>query len=308
MKKSLIILGIAFLGLSSCKKESEIVEDTLGTATISGKLTADLDLNNDRNAAGAYVKGLNPEAVEGITVSVTINTRNWDQTPDPSYTYEQRVYTATTDVNGDYSLSIPAGEKAFGVAVTYSSFTYHQVQYGSSGGGSTRAVPFSASNRSATLFAGSSSTLDVEYSEGTPSTPAHTETGSYTLKGQLRINSNVLNDTNALGNPSTTYENNFPNNLIVQVEIATGTIGGSLPIFNEVSVNSNGSFEVTVATPVDQDANTSFEIEFPDLSIDYTRTAAGSDTTTTELWERAAYNGTARNLQSDEINFNYFLK
>jgi hypothetical protein len=109
-------MAIAAIALTSCKKE-EVESTQLGEATINGNIYADLDYTNDVDAAGLYDQGLVNENVEGLTVTVEVDTKNWDQTPDNSYTYAKKTYTATTDASGNYSLVIPATDKAFNVTV-----------------------------------------------------------------------------------------------------------------------------------------------------------------------------------------------
>jgi len=307
MKKKVVIFSLGLMSLMACQKESEIVPDELGTATISGKLTADLDLSNDVNAGGAFVRGLNPEAVEGITVSVTVDTRNWDQTPDLNYNYERRTYTATTDANGEYTLEIPAGERAFNASLSFASFNFDQVQFAANGNGGTRNVQYSVGNRNVSIFAGASESITTKYNEGSVS-PGETEVGSYTLNGQLRANNNETNDTNSTGGFQTTYENDFPAGVTLSVQINTNNIGGNGFIYREVTVASDGSFSIQIPTPVDQGSATSFVIQFPDLLMDYTRFVSGDVTTTEELWELSATPVSARNNNIDRLNFTYLLK
>ena len=115
-RKMFSIMAIAAIAFASCKKE-EAVSTQLGEAVINGNIYADLDYTNDLDGAGLYDQGLINENVEGLTISVEVNTSNYDQTPEPGYAYDIKTYTATTDASGNYSLTIPATEDAFEVFV-----------------------------------------------------------------------------------------------------------------------------------------------------------------------------------------------
>jgi len=111
-------MAIAAIAMTSCKKE-EVVSTELGEATIRGNVYADLDYTNDIDAAGLYSEGLVHENVAGLTVTVEVNTYYWDQTPDNSYDYAVKTYTATTDAEGNYELTIPATDESYQVAIEF---------------------------------------------------------------------------------------------------------------------------------------------------------------------------------------------
>jgi hypothetical protein len=106
-RKMFSIMAIAAIALVSCKKDN--VDDTaLGSATINGTVRADIDQTNDLNGAGLYEQGLNPEGVEGMTVTVEVNSIIYDDSPNGSYDYDVMTYTTTTDASGNFTLTIPA--------------------------------------------------------------------------------------------------------------------------------------------------------------------------------------------------------
>jgi hypothetical protein len=78
----------------------------VGSAVITGKITADLILNNGQK-----------EGVSGITVTGSINTQDLVTNPVPGATYARRTYTATTNSDGVYRLVVDANVKA--VTVTF---------------------------------------------------------------------------------------------------------------------------------------------------------------------------------------------
>lgn len=103
---SLLFLGAA-LSLQSCKKDDETKNTSTapaGSAVITGKITADLILNNGQK-----------EGVEGIVVTGTINTEDLVTNPVPGANYAQRTYTATTNSEGVYRLVIDANVKSVAV-------------------------------------------------------------------------------------------------------------------------------------------------------------------------------------------------
>lgn len=106
-RKIFSIVAIAAIAFVSCKKEDENSTE-LGEATINGNVWADMDLTAD----GA-------EGVNGMSVKVEVNTQNWDQQPVPGYNYDQKVYTTTTDANGDYTLTIPATDDGYTVTIEF---------------------------------------------------------------------------------------------------------------------------------------------------------------------------------------------
>lgn len=109
------VAGIAF---TSCKKD-EIVSEELGTATINGTIRADIDQTNDMNDQGVYEAYYSPEGVEGMTVKVEINSADLVQNPEAGYDYDKKVYTATTNASGDFTLELPATDEGFTATIVF---------------------------------------------------------------------------------------------------------------------------------------------------------------------------------------------
>jgi len=114
-KTLFIIIGL--LTLSSCKKEEQSGE--LREATISGNVWANLDETDDIDNQGLYVEALNREGVYEMQVSAIVNTANWVQNPVSGYPYDKKVYTATTDEFGNYSLKIPTTDEGYYITLQY---------------------------------------------------------------------------------------------------------------------------------------------------------------------------------------------
>lgn len=104
----LLLLG-ASLTFQACKKDEESKNtalNTMGTAVITGKLSADLILNNGQK-----------EGVAGISVTGTVNTQDLVTNPVAGTTYARKTYVATTDNDGIYKLVVDANVKS--VTVTF---------------------------------------------------------------------------------------------------------------------------------------------------------------------------------------------
>lgn len=115
---TLVLASVLVVSLNGCKKKKEEAEVVpLGKATIKGRLMADLDYNNAVN-----------EPVSGVVVNVKINTYDLVTNPDWSVNYPDKVYTATTDANGDYSIDIEVGAHEVEARVIFTDFTYDVVQ------------------------------------------------------------------------------------------------------------------------------------------------------------------------------------
>lgn len=168
-RKMFSILAIAAIAMTSCKKD-EPASSELRDATISGNVWADLDQTDS-----------DVEGVEGMTVKVEVNTSSWDQQVDPSYTYDKRVYTAVTDANGDYTLTIPATEDGYNVTLEFEDV--YTTRTSASG---TQDVLVTRANIVKTIYAGAAiSTKD----EGTvtDATGAGSTGGEAWIKGNIYV-------------------------------------------------------------------------------------------------------------------------
>lgn len=104
------LVAIAVISFSSCKiEETNPAKDiTLGSAEIQVILEANLNTTNDTTENGSYQ--LNNERVEGVTVTATIDKRNFYATT--SGNYEDEVVSGVSDANGTVTLEVPVGENA----------------------------------------------------------------------------------------------------------------------------------------------------------------------------------------------------
>jgi hypothetical protein len=103
-----IALALQFVMLQSCKKDSEETKATvaMGSATITGRITADMILNNGTR-----------EGVSGIKVIGRINTADLITTGTVATAGLTRTYEATTDADGNYTLTVEVNSKPVGVTL-----------------------------------------------------------------------------------------------------------------------------------------------------------------------------------------------
>ena len=174
MKKKLFsIIAIGAVALTSCKKEEVLDSNQLGEAVITGNIYANLDETNDVNSAGLFSLGSNPESVEGITVSVTIDTEDWDQSPDNNYDYPEKTYTAVTNATGDYVLTIPATDKPSNVALVFSNLYTTQNKHTTDGSALTEDVKVGGNTEYVQIFNGAAVTVAHEANMTTVYTSAN---------------------------------------------------------------------------------------------------------------------------------------
>ena len=146
----LLLAAVTLVSLNSCKKDDNVAP-ALGSATISGRLTANLDLNSTTG----------PANVSGVAVLVTVLSS--DQVTNTSgITYATKVYTATSDANGLYSVNVEVGDKAVNATVKPNDFVYNQVQITGSTPSTVR-TKYSVSSQNTVLYKGSNIVLDFAY-------------------------------------------------------------------------------------------------------------------------------------------------
>jgi len=114
MKKSLLAIGLTALLFGACKKE-EIEEflatDMTGTSVISGKITNDI---RSQNQGSGYQTIMVPAA--GIVVQARV--WNDDLYPNSPNAQGSEVYSATTDANGNYSITVKSNGDGVSAYIT----------------------------------------------------------------------------------------------------------------------------------------------------------------------------------------------
>jgi len=149
---TLMLASVVVLSLNSCKKKDEAAEVVpLGKATISGKLTANLDYT---------ISG--EENVAGVTVLVRINTYDLVTSPNEDANYPDKIYSAVTDANGNYSIDIEVGSQEVYARVVFPDFTFNAITGGDPA--TERTVYYGGSNYH-DLYQGGSTVSDYNYND-----------------------------------------------------------------------------------------------------------------------------------------------
>jgi len=160
MKKTVLsgffIMSLLFIALlSSCKKEEATnAPSTVGTATLSGQVQAELDLTNTSME----------NAPSGTKIVAVIN--SGDLVPDykEGMVYENITYETTVDGGGNYTFSgIAAANKEVTVTVYPADFVYYQKQPDNS---TVRKVYSIATPLTQIVIKGTSKVLDINYGGG----------------------------------------------------------------------------------------------------------------------------------------------
>ncbi|MBK7129745.1 MAG: hypothetical protein IPM74_05440 [Crocinitomicaceae bacterium] len=126
-RKIFAALAISAIAFVSCKKEEPVAPSEPGTATLTGIITADLDVYNDTNSSGGYQ--WNPEfAPSGTVVTAVIDGADLDPTPDAGYDYPDIIYTTTIGSGGVYTLSnVQCYNTPIDVVLMFNDFSYDQI-------------------------------------------------------------------------------------------------------------------------------------------------------------------------------------
>lgn len=294
------MLAIATIAMTSCKKE-EVTTDELGMATINGKVTADLDYSNDLNN-GLYDQGFTKEGVEGMTVSVEVNTMYWDQTPDYSYDYEKKTYTTTTDANGNYSLEIPATDEAYTVTIKFGDVYTTRKIYTTDGSTQTEDVRVYESNRNVSIYKGAS--IDVEDIASVTTTNASAyEFGEMTIRGEVFADMDWTQGGNESASGSA---------LVGKTLIFFYSYGPDYNNYgqgNEFSttIQADGTYELTIPTSVAGGPSVNVGAKFEDLIENYIDGGGATDQAVYDYYNSYIWDGTNNFYNADIVNYDIYL-
>lgn len=100
--------------LTSCSKDDVQVPLSPGTASVSGRLTANLDETDFQIQS----------VPQGTGITFVISGADLDRNPQLGYNYEDVVVRGTTNADGRYSVSLPAAKNAINVDVIFDDFEY----------------------------------------------------------------------------------------------------------------------------------------------------------------------------------------
>ena len=155
MKKLLFLLSFASaLVLSSCNNDNTVnPKAELGKATITGTVTADLNLS----ATGK-------EKVANIVVVARISEEDLILNPSYNVTYGYKYYHATTDANGKYSIDVETNPNNTSIYVDLipQDFEFAVVQ---NDGTTTKSTQFIGNNaaRSVAVYNGGTFLQDITF-------------------------------------------------------------------------------------------------------------------------------------------------
>ncbi|MFN2423546.1 MAG: hypothetical protein ABR572_07200 [Cryomorphaceae bacterium] len=131
IKSSFFALLVAVAALSSCGKEDPVSADLSTRATITGLVRGNIDFTNDFitqeiEVEGEIVVDTIPtvvfEPLEGVRIFARFSTADLTTVNQPGYPYPAQIVEATTNADGRYTLTIPAGTKTVGVTVDGNDF------------------------------------------------------------------------------------------------------------------------------------------------------------------------------------------
>ena len=229
-KKIFSALAIAAVAFTSCKEETPTSSE-LGEATINGSVWAELDLTNTT-----------PEGIEGMQVTVIVDTEDWDQDPDPSYNYEERVYTTTVDANGMYTLTIPATETGYNVTLMFEDVITTRTL----ADGETENVRVTENNRTEFIYAGASLNLDDQAAVSSLGSNESDTYGSATVYGTVWANKDIANwDAPAPGLQEWTFGSL---DLTWKYDAGDAPYSSSDEDTYNVTINADGTYSFTFPT------------------------------------------------------------
>jgi hypothetical protein len=243
-RKIFSIMAIAAIALTSCNKDKPATSE-LGEATVNGNVWADLDQSDDFQS-GLYIPELNPEGVEGMQVSIEVNTANWVQNQVSGYDYEVKTYSATTDAEGNWSITLPATEDAFSVSVNYNDVYSTRTVIEQGGSASlTENVRLSFGSQSATIFSGAVVNLQAEAAITNVGANANNY-GSGRVFGEIYANwDNGLNSTSF-------YELCDASSPLAGATLSwafyDAPYGQGAGVWAEITIAADGSYEIVFTT------------------------------------------------------------
>ena len=305
-KKIFSTMAIAAIVFTACKKEEPATVE-LEEAVITGNVWADLDQTNDIQN-GVYIEGLNPEGVSGMQVSVEIDTRDLDHSPDNTYDYEVRTFTAVTNAAGDYTITLPAPDKAFNLSVNIKFQDIYTTKTILAEDGSTlsEAVEVTLGDKSALIYAGATVALKNEASVSTVNTNAENY-GTATLRGNIYAdwNQGVFADCNTPYPCQELCDVSSPfSGLTLMWAYYDGPHGEGENIWSPVTLASDGSYEIVVTTEGVGESAVGINFGFADFisTRNGTNVAQTADSTYNCIWKIGGFEGESYGpLESGDI-------
>jgi len=275
MKKKLFsIVAIAAIAMTSCKKDETAPE--LGSATITGTIRADIDQTNDLNSGGLYEWNYTPDAVEGMVVRVEVDYYDLDESPNGSFDYPKKTFTATTDASGFFSLDLPATEDGYTVTVEFDDVNgVTRKMYTTDGSALNEASMITKGNENVFIYDGAN--LDFVYDANISVTDASAnEFGTATVKGRVLVSWDVTPDAAYdafYGSPWTNLYSSSPMNGVEWSWRYTNAPNG-VGYGSDFAFTLDGSGYFTIQVPTYASPNTSsvsISLGFDDFIADKVR-------------------------------------
>ncbi len=305
MKKLFIVaLATASLGYIGCKKKTN-EPAALGTATVKGRLVADIDQTNDTSASGVFSANSVSEGAEGVRVYATINYYYLQATQSGGTgQYAEKTVETTTDANGNFTLEVPVGARSYSLRVNYDDFnatkTFTDAQ-GNDLGTAEYRYEFPGNNYTDVVVSqGAMVTIETRdagtgFSVDNSNVP--TTTGSGTFESIVYINDLIVlpGDTNQMGNDSVVYEF-APEGTVVTIGIDYDNNSGMgvYDAWMTATIGANGVLNLQIPTSSGPTGNSEFEIFFPDLLLEYSNTRDMPNVIENQVFE-ASYSTTINN-------------
>lgn len=258
-------MAVSAIALTSCKKE-EATTTELGSATITGTIRADIDQTNDVNNAGLYIENLMPENVEGMTVKVTVDTKNWVQASDQNgYAYDKKVYTATTNAEGVFTLTIPATEAGYYVDLEFEDVNgVTRKMFTSDGSELTENSTISRNDASVYIYSGA--TLSKSYKADISALDNDAKQyGTATVYGSVYA---YLNDNSDPGYKLLNSSSPFPGKEVVLTwDYAPYNTGYETPL--SFTVDADGNYKAVIPTETAGNGSVDFYLGMASFTGDY---------------------------------------
>lgn len=261
---SVLAMASTFVALTSCNKDEKQEPLEPGTATVSGKLTANLDETNFQVQS----------VPEGTGVTFIIDGMDLDRNPDPGYNYEDIIVRGTADADGNYSVSLPAVKNSITVDVVFDEFEYDATILTTNDDGFQEAVverrTFTRADATVSIVEGKVLVKDYGYSTGIGAfVPSAMLRG--VVEAQITDNVGEVANVNLLtpgsGYPVSSFETNVDvlggSGTGMTVDYSTDAAGEVVGVFiNTVGTgytvddvltiedgNDDATFEVTAVNP-----------------------------------------------------------
>ncbi|MBL7922520.1 MAG: hypothetical protein JNJ40_19540 [Bacteroidia bacterium] len=189
MKKSLLALSIITLALFSCKKDKETSDftatDVTGISVVKGNVNKNVVTPNG-NGGWINTSRVN---MSGIVVTIKVN-KGGSQGLYPNSTANGAdVYSATTDANGNYAISVKSNATGVSALITIDGFTGTQDTIINGVTKTGLYATYAGTSVTRNLFMGQNTTFDHNFTAANVSSNPNTITiGSAIVTGSINMN------------------------------------------------------------------------------------------------------------------------